>query len=308
MTVSRRYGRKLLLVFIPALMLLPAALPAAGTKAVRPLDNRHDSLGVGLFLAEIQRDNNYLAQAQTGKTKTKPRSIDMNEPETVDEKYREKKSPFRAFVYSAIIPGAGQYYNGSKVKAMVFFGIEALTWTGHIVYHGKGEDKTTEFENFADIHWSENRYGDFLFSNWQVRDDDSVLDAYGNSLFTHHLPDTKTQQYYEMIGKYDQFVFGWDDVDTVATPPTRENITEAYSANRMHYEDMRHKANQMFDRATASLIATMANHLISGVEAALAAKSHNKKVKPLTDRLSFRAVTAEINDNHFPMLTMTYRF
>jgi len=82
----------------------------------------------------------------------------------------------------------------------------------------------------------------------------------------------------------------------------------AYSANRMHYEEMRHKANQMYDRATISLIATMTNHLISGFEAALSARNHNKKVKTGDNRLSFRAVTANIDDNYFPMLTMTYKF
>ena len=294
---------------IIALLLLSAfSAPAFSSNAepVRPMIGVDGSSEVGLYLAEMQSEGR--AYLQSPQAVEKPPSLDMREPVPDSDKFVKPKSPLKAFVYSAVLPGAGQLYTGSKLKAAIFLGLEALTWTGQIIYTGKGDDKTDEFNNFADTHWSEGRYGDFLERNWDVRDDDSVLDLLGNPRFTHHLPDTKTQQYYEMIGKYDQFVFGWDDIDTVATPPDSDNFTVAYSANRMDYEDMRHKANQMYDRATAALIATMTNHLISGIEAALAAKSHNKKVKPMAEKLSFRAVTARIDDNYFPMMTMTYKF
>jgi hypothetical protein len=273
-------------------------MPGAGGKDQTP--------GVTAYLTRMQSDGR--AYLQSSSDDGRPPSIDMSDLSGNAEKYKTTKSPLKAFIYSAVVPGAGQLYTGSKFKAAIFLGLEALTWTGQIVYHNKGNDKTDAFNIFADTHWSEERYGDFIYRNWPPYRDDEDVYVDGYLVFTHHLPDTKTQQYYEMIGKYDQFVFGWDDVDTIATAPTYDNLDVAYSAHRMHYEDMRHDANKMFDRSTSFLIATMANHLIAGVEAALAARRHNNKVDDMGAGLSFRADVDRINDEYFPTLTMTYSF
>lgn len=287
------------------MILIPTLAISSETEPVRPITVQSDSLGVTQFLAQLESDGRSYLQAP--EKEDRPPTLDMGAPDNEDVQYSKPKSPLKAFIYSAIIPGAGQLYNGSKYKAALFLGLEALTWTGHAVYHSKGNTKTGEFEDFANIHWSETRYSQFLYDNWEVYDDELVFEG-GFAVFTHHLPDTKTQQYYEMIGKYNQFVFGWDDVDTLATPAIYNNLEHAYSANREHYENMRHDANKMFDKATTALIATITNHLISGVEAALAARSHNKNVDVEAQRLTFRAIMAEIDDDHFPMLTMSYTF
>ncbi len=39
-----------------------------------------------------------------------------------------------------------------------------------------------------------------------------VLTDKNDTWVTHSLPSTKTQQYYEMVGKYLQFVYGWKDI------------------------------------------------------------------------------------------------
>jgi hypothetical protein len=289
-------------------ILITAPVSASEMQPVRPMIHSGDSLGVTVYLAQLQSDGrSYL---QSSEADDRPPSLDMGQNPEQEKKYTTPKSPLKAFIYSALIPGTGQLYTGSKLKAVVFLGLEALTWTGQIVYDQKGDDKTAEFEDFADTYWSEDRYSDFISDNWPNSggDDEEAYDQWGYLVFTHHLPDTKTQQYYEMIGKYDQFVFGWNDVDTLATPATYENHTIAHSDNRLHYENMRHDANNMYDRSTAAMIATMANHLISGIEAALAARSHNKKVDDGNGRLTFRADVARIEDNYFPMLTMKYSF
>ncbi len=279
---------------------------ASAMPGVKPSAMQNDARLLNNYLAQVRQSG--MVNFQTTDQPKRPPAIDMDNLNEEEEEAAPtgKKSVLRAFVYSAVIPGAGQLYNGSKVKALAFFGVEAATWAGYIVFHGKGNDKTTNFEDFANRFWSQTRYEDFLFDNFGVTDDDSAY-VDGKPYFTHHLPDTKTQQYYEMIGKYDQFVFGWDDVpaDVARTP---ENLPTALSDHRLEYEGLRHDANVMYGRATASLIVMMANHAIAGVEAALSARKHNNKVQMGEDRLSFRAHTATINDNTFPMLTMTYKF
>ncbi len=217
-----------------------------------------------------------------------------------------RKNPIKAFFYSALIPGGGQLYNGSKWKALIFAGIETIAWTGRVSYNSKGDDKTDEFNDFADRHWSEDKYEDFLWANWTVRDDDSVWNNSGFSIFTHHLPSTKTQQYYEMIGKYNQFIYGWDDMN----PETTDADAHFYatSVNRLDYEEMRGDANSYYDNAKTSLIVVMFNHILSGTEAALAARKINRNSNQLAQRLSFKAYAVNNEQESYPMLGMTYRF
>jgi hypothetical protein len=289
------------LVILP--ILNPSAALSSDAVPFRTGIQTKDSPSASQYLARLQSEGrNYLLASDD---KDQPPSIDMGEIDQNNGEELKRKSPLKAFLYSAVIPGTGQLYTGSKTKAALFFGIEVLTWTGHITYYKKGDDKTKAFENFADTHWAEERYEYFLDRNWGVTDD---KDPAIQPPFTHHLPDTKTQQYYEMIGKYDQFVFGWDDVDTILTPPTRANLSHAHSANRLLYEDMRHEANQMYDRGRTFLVVTIINHLIAGTEAAWAATKYNKNLAAKESRLSFRAVTAKIDDKHFPMLTLNYTF
>jgi hypothetical protein len=221
------------------------------------------------------------------------------------------KNVKKAFLYSLIVPGAGQAYNGSKIKAVLFLAAEAASWTGYLSNQSLGDKKTDGFNLFADTYWSQTRYEDFLYINWDVRDDDSVFNDQGDPssgyYFTHHLPETKTQQYYEMIGKYDQFVVGWADVDTSIfhDPVAAEHTT---SPMRLHYMDMRHEANVAYNRATASLIVMMVNHVASAFEAALSAKRHNDRLADDGGGLSFRAVKAQSGREQFPMVAMRYRF
>lgn len=94
-------------------------------------------------------------------------------------------------------------------------------------------------------------------------------DEYGNA-FSHKLPHYGEQQYYELIGKYDQFSPGWGDF-------TGETGMKA-SAAFLSYRDMRTKANNTHDLANTLLIAVFLNHAASAVNAALQANWYNKNL------------------------------
>ncbi len=221
-------------------------------------------------------------------------TFDIEGESSRDQAIAKKKNPHKAFLYSLIIPGTGQLYTGSKIKALLFFSVEAVSWYGYATYQSNGDDKTALFEAYADERWSRERYAGFLIT---------VPPEYH---FTHELPETNTQQYYEMIGKYDQFVYGWDD--TTPQPAHFDNLPVAYSEHRLHYEDMRHEANQEYSKSTRMIMAAMLNHLASAFEAALAAKRHNNRVKSLADRLSFKARLARMDHERVPILTISYKF
>ena len=75
----------------------------------------------------------------------------------------EEKSAMRAALYSAVIPGAGQYYAGSIWKTILFAGIEIAGWTVFIVSTSKGEKQESQMESYADSHWSEQKYWSRLY-------------------------------------------------------------------------------------------------------------------------------------------------
>jgi hypothetical protein len=192
-------------------------------------------------------------------------------------------SPGRAFMYSLLVPGLGQYYNGSKLKAVGFFVLDVTSWVLVIDHHGNGNDLTADFEKFQQTFWSESRYVAYLQNAYGQSDDDSIH----ATEISHHLPSTSTQQYYEMTGKYDQFSWGWDDAtlggmtfdsivniqDTV--PKITRHDLAPYSDHRNTYEDMRYDANHQFDLSDRWLMIALANHVISAFEALITANRKN---------------------------------
>ncbi|MFZ5519333.1 MAG: DUF5683 domain-containing protein [Candidatus Zhuqueibacterota bacterium] len=185
------------------------------------------------------------------------------------------KLPKKALFFSAVIPGTGELYAKSYWKAAAFFLIEASAWTYYGVYTKKGQDKESEYEDFADENWDPLKW-----KSWY----ENVPDEYKSS-FTHasHMVDlldegSKTQQYYEMIGKYAEFVSGWEGA---RNDLTYEELLE-YRRNECQIADdymtMRAESNDLFDKAKTGTTIAMLNHLFSAIDAAWTAKRHNNSL------------------------------
>jgi uncharacterized protein DUF5683 len=224
----------------------------------------------------------------------------------------EYKSPKKAFLYSLLIPGWGQKYAGSSFwKPLLFFGAEVGSWVGYFSYHNEGEKLTDDYQAFAGEHWSE---GDrnpashvpdsTTYWDW-VRDQEIIP--------REHLPESKTQQYYEMIGKYNEFAGGWDDFWTIQQnidagfDPSHDDIV-LLTPHRQIYNNLRGRANDKLDMANKFIIVAMANHLISAFDAALAANRFNKG----KTEESWLSVNAELMKysatDEIPILKFTYHF
>lgn len=236
-----------------------------------------------------------------------------------------QKSPVKAFLLSAAVPGLGQWYYGSRVKPFIFLGVEAATWTLNLKWHSDGQEATDVYEAFNNAHWSRQDYYQFLY--WTYGEwDDELIDA---RELSHHLPDQQIQQYFEMTGKYDQFAWGWDDAELngsmlsdydSASPPPRVNTASnvPYSANRVHYEDLRDDANKKFDRARKMIVVAIVNRLVSSLEAYFVTKSRNERTEDdefggtspgLLSRLKFNASLKSYHEKRdTPYVKVTYKF
>ena len=214
------------------------------------------------------------------------------------------KSPLRAALFSAVLPGVGEFYVGDQWRAAAFLATETAFWIVYAVYDSKGDRQARLFEQFADDHWSVVRYVEWIdryksqlnaeaqgsaaeviipgtenLPSWQ-RVYWNKLNAWEEQIgkktgngFTHRLPQRPEQQYYELIGKYPQYAGGWND----GTNITPGDITSGnVSQNFLDYAAMRGKANDFYNIATTFSYLLVANHLISALDAALLASHHNK--------------------------------
>lgn len=192
------------------------------------------------------------------------------------------KRPGLSFMSSAVLPGAGQYYNGSLKKAVGFLVAEIGLWWGYTTLQGNANDKVDEYKTFADDYWS--------YDNWIASGDTTG----GHKIDRH--PNTggpvKSDEYYENIGKYDQFNRGW--TGTIS----RDDLT----AEREEYIKLQEDANNLSSLATTVVSTVMLNHIISAAEAVYTAKKLNDKASMT---ISLKAIPVKTQDRIIGRLSLT---
>jgi hypothetical protein len=203
-----------------------------------------------------------------------------------------RKSPVLAAALSLVLPGAGELYAGSYWLAGLFAALEGAGWYFNINERRLGDEKTVEFEGYADRHWSVVKYAEWLNENaknfpggenathididpnpalppWE-RVDWNQLHQTEMAIpqFSHKLEPYGEQQYYELIGKYNQYSYGWDD----------KHGGDYWDASPrfLHYSDMRGTANDHYNLANTFVNLLVLNHVASAINAAWAAARFNE--------------------------------
>ena len=211
----------------------------------------------------------------------------------------DRKSSLNAALYSAILPGAGQVYTESYVEAVGFVAAEVGLWVVYAVYNSRGDSRTNEFQDFADLHWSVVSYVQWMKLHYSTQSSSIVVnsntslppwervdwnqlntseDQIGRTSgtgFTHRLPRRPDQQYYELIGKYPQYGGGWDDAGSF-TPS--DLLQRNLSSRFLFYSQMRGEANDFFRIASTASYFLIANHVLSALEAAWSAARFNSRL------------------------------
>lgn len=220
-----------------------------------------------------------------------------------------QRSVSQSVLFSAILPGSGEFYSKSYIKAAFFFAAEVTAWTVNITYHKKGDNKDREFKQYAEGNWSEYRYWSYV--NWVASNDPnytgtqlfpyveqtapnggkwylipedyyqsnysqivSTLREVEGDKFSHRLPSSRTQQYYEMIGKYPmQFGNAWSDASFDRQYSGPDNITP----NNNFYMDMREESNRLYDISQYGAMVALINHVISAIDAGFTARNYNRR-------------------------------
>lgn len=165
-----------------------------------------------------------------------------------------RSKPGLAMLSSAIIPGSAQAANGKWARAGIYLAVEAFTVLYYIDRNNTAKRQERNYINYANSTWSvvayaqwlvdysqthnlENGYealaadiagktAEFNTSDWN-KVDLSTLQSVEvktpyffpdrqSSNFSHVLPAPGSQQYYELISKYYQFMGGWSDFSSTA--------------------------------------------------------------------------------------------
>jgi hypothetical protein len=247
------------------------------------------------------------------------------------------RSPLLAGIFSLILPGSGEFYSESYLKAGIFLAVEAAVVTTAIVYNKKGDNKTNEFQNYADQNWSVVKYakwivdhqdqlqlshpvdqthpdGKILYSDIITNENPNLppwdqvsfssLNYYENEAgqvglgFTHQLPFHGDQQYYELIGKYHQYSPGWAMFQG-------GNDTHIVPDQMLYYSGMRGKANDYYNTAETAVIGIYINHFLSALDGVWSAVRFNKDIA-----FNARVQQYDLTDRSIliPTLNIKYNF
>jgi hypothetical protein len=234
----------------------------------------------------------------------------MKSFETPDEEQSpDRKNPWLAGGLSLVLPGAGEFYTKSYLKAGIFFGVEVASFILGRSYNNKGDDQTEFFQNYADAHYSAGQYAQWSWDNINVlnpslnpanyhpinagfpdkppfedvnwpelnrmeKDIANRTDGKFNG-YTHQMPYYAAQQYYELIGKYDQFKTGWDDADTSYITADALPIGNRSPYQAGWYFDQRAAANRYYDIGNTYYTILIINHIVSALDAYWSATRYN---------------------------------
>lgn len=171
------------------------------------------------------------------------------------------------FFRSLILPGWGQLNEGHYVRAGAFIAAEIGFLTGYKLNYDRGLQQESDYKVYADEHW------DFLRWIANGTDPDGDESCNGRFIRTHDMPyriidgvpvPYRDHHYYENIGKYPEFICGWDDFNTSYVPPGSWEETP----HMVTYVGMRTASNDSYRVSRAALNFLMLNHVLSALEAA----------------------------------------
>jgi hypothetical protein len=210
-------------------------------------------------------------------------SIDINNSEQVNNP--NLKSTFLGGLFSGIIPGAGQFYAKSYIKSAAFLAAEVGLWVAYGIFQKKGNDQTSYYQDYANKNWDMRKYGQWLKDQGYTKSGDIDLSSPDNVLraqinaceeinFSHTLPPWGEQQYYEVIGKYQNFLSGWS---TATSAITKNNYLDYKLPQVDQYMTDRQQANTYYNRGTTMITVVIINHLLSAADGVWSVMRYNSK-------------------------------
>lgn len=182
----------------------------------------------------------------------------------------------RPMLLSLLMPGLGEASMGYR-RGYLMMAVDVASWYGVKYYHDLGHEKRDAYYDYLDAHWSEARLaaafgsggeaGTYFYGDTM----DDPEDYTTLSLWVSREADER--EYYENAGKWDQFVFGWEDFSDPRTwteysgqwelIPDNVLKNPRVSSLRETYRGMRLDSNDQFDTRDTLIYLNMATRIFS---------------------------------------------
>ena len=172
------------------------------------------------------------------------------------------KSPTKAFLYSAIVPGSGQLYIGAK-RGYLQIAAEVGLLAAYFITRSNAQSLREDYRAHVRDHVIFE--GPTKFDDWDPIEDFEHATLFDN---WHNVYTDNNGEPLERVGK-------WYWEDRKAFKDDERKIHD--SPQRIVALDMRMDANDKFQLAKTFLGIAILNHLVSAIDARIAAKSYNKK-------------------------------
>jgi len=206
------------------------------TTQVSPVELKETPLQSQLLqnIARLVSDNfNDFGQEASSKTENwSDRGIEGN----------TKKSTAKAAIYSAILPGWGEYYVGHKSKARFFFTVEALSWISYAAFTTYGHWKKDDLIRFANEHAGADLWGK----------DDDFLDMVG---------------FYDDIYEYNSLGRAFDPHRTYLEDNTTNHWRWQSLNDQRIYRHLKNQSREAFRKADFMIGLAILNRVVSVIDA-----------------------------------------
>ena len=206
------------------------------------------------------------------------RNAKLNEPIAASLSSDRPKSPVKAFLLSAAIPGTGEFYSGAK-RGLLFVAAEVVFWTTYAVLHGQAEDVKENYINFVDSHivFEEDSPVNST-ETWTLEDYEHATQSDN----WHYVYTESNGKPLDRVGKY-----YWDDLpEDLIGEPGDKPLSESQSQTRVEAYGKRDSMNNKFKQAKLFLGFVVLNHIVSAVDARIAATVYNNRFSEASAEIS----------------------
>jgi hypothetical protein len=194
-----------------------------------------------------------------------------------------KKSVPLAVIYSLILPGMGELYAGNYNTGKYFTAAEGGLWIALIGLDRYGTWLKNDARTFAVEHAGIDLEG---------KNDQYFVDIGNyNTVYDYNQDALRDRNPYKLYDENSNYSWTWD---------TR--------ANREYFRNVRIKSDNMFNSANFVVAAIAINHIISAVNAARIAISHNDRVEQAGSMNIYAGVLGGIGNPHGIMISVSKSF
>jgi len=169
---------------------------------------------------------------------------ELNIPSFLDsEEEKPTKSKLLAVGLSLLLPGAGQYYQENKSRAIFFGSTEAVIWSGFLGFRLYGSWKKDDYRAWASFNAG------------------ADVDGKDDRFF-------EKMTYYDSRDEFNQLETLFEGENAVIFPNSPDYFWNWESDQaRAHYRDLRNQSKNAFRRSLLFLGVATANRIISAIDA-----------------------------------------